>query len=207
MLTSVGIIQYGFHRGTLLVDGREAGPGSARLPSPSLAGPVRLALVRSQSQGAAGTKRRCTIRVLLRLEGLSSNPRRPRQARPRNKRMSGRSPVSGSVAVTEEFLALSPGRSQRRPEAPVHATGSRVPGRGRQVLPGQQAVQKALGARIRQLRMEKGLSQKKLASLSGLSSSSVVQLELGRSNATVSTLVALKRYLGVTVSELFRDIG
>jgi transcriptional regulator with XRE-family HTH domain len=51
------------------------------------------------------------------------------------------------------------------------------------------------------------LSQKKLASLSGLHRDFVGEIERGNANATLATFAALKRRLGVTVSELFRDIA
>lgn len=48
-----------------------------------------------------------------------------------------------------------------------------------------------LGQRLKELREEKGLSQKQLAEKTGLSSSSIARWELGQSEPTVSSVSVL----------------
>ena len=61
-----------------------------------------------------------------------------------------------------------------------------------------------LGARIRDLRVEKGYSQEELARRARIDSKHLQTLEAGKSNATLSTLVALADALGHSLSDLLR---
>jgi len=79
---------------------------------------------------------------------------------------------------------------------------SRSEGRTRRL-----AVQKALGARIAQLRIEKQASQERLADSCGLHRSHMGEIERGECNFTLSTLVLLVTQLGITVSDLFKRIA
>lgn len=63
-----------------------------------------------------------------------------------------------------------------------------------------------IGWNLRRLRVEKGLSQERLALESGIDRAYVGRVERGSENVTVSTLEAFTTVLGVRVSELFRDI-
>lgn len=54
-----------------------------------------------------------------------------------------------------------------------------------------------VGARVRDLRFERGLSIRKLAKLAGCSADGVLQIELGRSAFTTKTLRKLATALGV----------
>jgi transcriptional regulator with XRE-family HTH domain len=69
-----------------------------------------------------------------------------------------------------------------------------------------QLVQRALGFRIRQLREEKGLTQTNFAKLCGLHRSHLGEIERGRSNMTLSSLLSIARILRVNLSVLFLDI-
>ena len=60
-----------------------------------------------------------------------------------------------------------------------------------------------LAARIKELRMAKGLSTNKLSNLAGLSQSYVRKLERGKSKPTVESLTFLCEALGITVEDFF----
>jgi transcriptional regulator with XRE-family HTH domain len=69
------------------------------------------------------------------------------------------------------------------------------------------AVQKALGARIAELRKKKKASQERLADLCGLHRSHMGEIERGESNFTLGTLLLLVKQLEITVPELFNGIA
>lgn len=68
------------------------------------------------------------------------------------------------------------------------------------------AVQKALGARIVQLRKKKQVSQECLADSCGLNRSHMGEIERGEINFTLATLLLLVKQLDITASELFNGI-
>lgn len=65
---------------------------------------------------------------------------------------------------------------------------------------------KLLGARIRKVRLEQGLSQEKLALLSGLHRTYVGAVERGERNVTLKNIEKLSKTLNVSLGELFRDL-
>jgi transcriptional regulator with XRE-family HTH domain len=69
------------------------------------------------------------------------------------------------------------------------------PGRGRA----------AVGARVRSLRVERGLSLSLLAARAGIGKGSLSELEAGRRNPTLDTLYAVARPLGVPLAALLED--
>lgn len=69
------------------------------------------------------------------------------------------------------------------------------------------AVQKALGARIMQLRKRKRASQECLADSCGLHRSHMGEIERGESNFTLLTLLLVVNQLDITVSDLFNGIA
>ena len=79
---------------------------------------------------------------------------------------------------------------------------SRAEGRTRRLV-----VQKALGARIVQLRKKKRASQECFADCCGLHRSHMGEIERGESNLTLGTLLLLMNKLDITVSELFNGIA
>jgi transcriptional regulator with XRE-family HTH domain len=65
---------------------------------------------------------------------------------------------------------------------------------------------RALGWRVRQLRESKGWTQETLAGRAALDRSYVAGIEAGLRNPSTKALAKLARALGVTLSELFRDV-
>lgn len=65
----------------------------------------------------------------------------------------------------------------------------------------------AIGRRIRQLRMARGLTLADVADRANLSTSMISAVERGRANSSVGTLIAIAEALGVKVGELFEAEG
>lgn len=59
-----------------------------------------------------------------------------------------------------------------------------------------------LGARLREARMKRGLSLRSVAQALGVSASLISQVEIGKTQPSVSTLYALASHLGVSLDEL-----
>jgi transcriptional regulator with XRE-family HTH domain len=68
------------------------------------------------------------------------------------------------------------------------------------------AVLKPLGAQLRRLRLERKLSQERLAELAGLHYKYIGRVELAKADPGADVLVRLARALGVPVGELFETI-
>lgn len=56
---------------------------------------------------------------------------------------------------------------------------------------------------LEQLRVKKGLTQQDLADLAGVSRQTIISLERGRYNPSITLAFRLARLFGVTVEELF----
>ncbi|MDR7208417.1 helix-turn-helix transcriptional regulator [Flavobacterium piscis] len=65
-------------------------------------------------------------------------------------------------------------------------------------------LQKKVGKRIQQIRIEKNLSQQDLAAKCNFEKSNMSRLEAGGANARLSTLEIVAKALGIEVIELFR---
>ena len=65
-------------------------------------------------------------------------------------------------------------------------------------------VLKHFGQRVRELRLQRGLSQEKLAEISGLHRTYISSLELGKRNVSLVNIHALAKALQVTADELLR---
>ena len=63
------------------------------------------------------------------------------------------------------------------------------------------------GKRLRELRQEKGLKQKELASVAGVSVNMISLLERGRRSPSTETVVRLAKSLGVTADYLLGHSG
>lgn len=67
-------------------------------------------------------------------------------------------------------------------------------------------IQVQLGARIRELRLSKRLSQEQLADICGLHRSHMGEIERGQANITLATLRIIAQKLQTTPSELLKDL-
>lgn len=72
--------------------------------------------------------------------------------------------------------------------------------------PNLAVVQLQLGARVRALRDESGLTQADLALASDMDRSQLAAIETGRRNVTLANLARLARALGVTLSQLLDGV-
>ena len=68
-------------------------------------------------------------------------------------------------------------------------------------------IAKILGQRIRNYRTAKGLSQEKLADLSGCHPTYIGQIERGEKNATIESIEKISTALNVSLSKLFEKLG
>lgn len=64
-------------------------------------------------------------------------------------------------------------------------------------------IGKAVGRRLRELRRERWLSQEELALISGKARTYIAEIESGRRNPTIETLVPIIKALNITFSEFF----
>ena len=70
----------------------------------------------------------------------------------------------------------------------------------------REQIQRRLGARIRELRRKRGLTQDEFADLSGLHRAQVGTFENGRMNITLASLHLIAQTLGVKVVDLFKGV-
>ncbi len=68
-------------------------------------------------------------------------------------------------------------------------------------------ITKTIGQRIRNYRTEKGLSQEKLAEMSGCHPTYIGQVERGEKNATLESIEKITSAMNVSLSKLFEKIG
>jgi len=68
-------------------------------------------------------------------------------------------------------------------------------------------IAKVIGQRIRNYRTTAGLSQEKLAELSGCHPTYIGQLERGEKNATIESIEKIASALNVSLSQLFEQLG
>jgi len=69
-----------------------------------------------------------------------------------------------------------------------------------------QDVQRKIGTRLRELRLERGLSQDVLADASGLNRAHIGELERGECNVTIRTLKILADTFKVKIAYIVRDV-
>lgn len=67
-------------------------------------------------------------------------------------------------------------------------------------------IKKKIGDRIRQLRIQTGLSQEKFALKIGMDRTYFASVELGKRNISIVNIEKIAKGLDVSLSELFRDI-
>lgn len=68
-------------------------------------------------------------------------------------------------------------------------------------------IAKLIGQRIRNYRTQQGLSQEKLAELSGCHPTYIGQVERGEKNATIESIEKISNALDVPLSKLFEKLG
>lgn len=66
---------------------------------------------------------------------------------------------------------------------------------------------KKVGKNIRKLRLEKGLSQEKIAEALGISRNAFGLIERGISNTSIARLNVIYKILGVNLGKIFEDIN
>jgi XRE family transcriptional regulator, regulator of sulfur utilization len=71
-------------------------------------------------------------------------------------------------------------------------------------VPRTEDPQPALGAAVRELRTQKGVTQEDLAHLAGVRTGAISLLERGRSNPAWGTVRRIAQALGVSVADLAR---
>lgn len=64
-----------------------------------------------------------------------------------------------------------------------------------------------LGARVRDLRARKGLTQQEVADKSGLHITYIARVEAGKRNSSIRSLADLSKGLGVSLSELMEGLS
>lgn len=68
-------------------------------------------------------------------------------------------------------------------------------------------ISKIIGQRVRNYRTSKGLSQEKLAELSGCHPTYIGQVERGEKNATLESIEKISSAMGISLSQLFEKLG
>ena len=67
-------------------------------------------------------------------------------------------------------------------------------------------IAKTIGQRVRNYRIDKGLSQEKLAELSGCHPTYIGQVERGEKNATLESIEKIASAMNVSLAQLFEKI-
>lgn len=67
-------------------------------------------------------------------------------------------------------------------------------------------ISKIIGQRVRNYRTGKGLSQEKLAELSGCHPTYIGQVERGEKNATLESIEKISSAMGISLSQLFEKL-
>jgi putative transcriptional regulator len=88
----------------------------------------------------------------------------------------------------------------------MNKSGKRKALRGTETLAAGD-VQRTLGQRIRQIRAQKGSSQRDMAEACGLSPAALQQIEYGNANPSLATLIRLSKGLKTTIHKLLQGIA
>ncbi|WP_109700695.1 helix-turn-helix domain-containing protein [Chitinophaga deserti] len=65
---------------------------------------------------------------------------------------------------------------------------------------------KALGTRFKELREQSGLSNREFADYAGIGHAQIHRIDTGQVNVSISTLSAIAKVLGISLSDLLRDL-
>ena len=68
-------------------------------------------------------------------------------------------------------------------------------------------LQRVIGLRIKEVRLNKSMTQQGLASICDYEKSNMARIEAGRTNITIWTLFKLCEALEVTLEEFFQGLG
>lgn len=68
-------------------------------------------------------------------------------------------------------------------------------------------IAKTIGQRVRNYRIDKGLSQEKLAELSGCHPTYIGQVERGEKNATLESIEKIASAMNISLAQLFEKIN
>ena len=71
----------------------------------------------------------------------------------------------------------------------------------------EQDLEQTLGARIRLIRISRGMTQEELGNRANVRRTHIVQIEKGNFSVRVDTLNLLAKAFGISLSELFEDVG
>jgi transcriptional regulator with XRE-family HTH domain len=69
-----------------------------------------------------------------------------------------------------------------------------------------ETLRKTMGARVRQLRRDRGVSQEDFADRCGFARSYMSRIERGTANLSLDALERLSQAFGITVEELFKGL-
>ncbi len=70
---------------------------------------------------------------------------------------------------------------------------------------GIRKIRNSIGRKVRDLRIENGLSQEKLAEYVNLSREHISCIERGKNLATIETLYNISKYFNVSISDFFEE--
>ncbi len=104
-------------------------------------------------------------------------------------------------------MARRPAAGKNPPDFPMTLQKAfyscRVVSESGKVLSAEESTEAQVGQRLRELRQQKNLSVRALASLSGLAINTLSMIENGRTSPSVSTLQVLARALEVPIASFF----
>jgi transcriptional regulator with XRE-family HTH domain len=66
-------------------------------------------------------------------------------------------------------------------------------------------IQQEFGERVKKIRLQKGISQEKLAEFAGLHRTYISSIELGKRNVSLKNIQALASALEVSIHQLFKS--
>lgn len=70
----------------------------------------------------------------------------------------------------------------------------------------KELIQKAIGKKIKELRLAKGISQQDMAAYCNFETPNYCRIESGRTNPTIFTLYVIAKHLQVSLGELIGEI-
>lgn len=68
-------------------------------------------------------------------------------------------------------------------------------------------ILRSIGEKIREIRLQKKLTQKELAFILDIEISQITRIETGKINTSIINLIKIAKALEINISELLKDIG